>query len=468
MPLPELIEIRPTGRLVRAQIIVPGSKSITNRALALAALGKGTTILRGALWSQDTQVMVDALRALGIDVGIAQEATATSNRTITVRGCGGDFPADRLRKECIDLYVGNSGTAARFLAALVCLGRGRYRLHGTERMHERPQGGLFRALRSLGYTVDSANDRLPAVVNGGGPRPGHCQVSIEESSQYASALLLASVTGGWNVEIVGESGAEEAAYVEMTRRLLASFPRSGGELTIEPDASGGSCFWAAGWLLAVANSFRPEANTIKRAAVAMTADTARMVTVKDWPTSGWQIDARFPMCLPLPRRLSRATDLGDGIMTAIVLAADKDSGGVWKPDSDRPGWLVAETGCREPVRFSDLARLRVQECDRVAALRRELTKCGGVVAETGDTLEIHPAALRGAEIETYDDHRIAMCFAILGLKVHGMKIKNPACVRKTFPDFFVKIAQPAPAGLGVVVLDARTGRRLELDDLLAD
>lgn len=122
----------------------------------------------------------------------------------------------------------------------------------------------------------------------------------------------------------------------------------------------------------------------------------------------------------------------------------------------------------EPMQFSDLARLRLQECERVVALRTELTKCGAKVVEEGHTLTVYPSKLHGAEIETYNDHRMAMCFAILGLKVPGIKIHNPACVKKTFPNFFQKLAAPPPGGLGATILDARTGRKLELDELFAD
>ena len=141
-------------------------------------------------------------------------------------------------------------------------------------------------------------------------------------------------------------------------------------------------------------------------------------------------------------------------MTAIVLAADKGAVcGVFK--------LV------QPFFFTDLGRLRVQECERVVALRTELTKCGANVKEEGDTLTVYPSKLHGAAIETYNDHRMAMCFAILGLKVPGIKIKNPACVKKTFPNFFQKLAAPPPKGLGATILDARTGRKLKEEELFA-
>jgi 3-phosphoshikimate 1-carboxyvinyltransferase len=444
MGLPNVIEIVPPGRPVQAEITVPGSKSITNRALILAALTDGQTTLRGALWSEDTQVMVEALQKLGFEVKVEPDANDICNRTITVNGLGGPIPNAGTREAPLDIFVGNAGTAARFLAAFVCLGRGAYRLHGVARMHERPQASLFSALRELGYGVEATNDRLPAVIHGSGPRTGQCTVSIEQSSQFASALLLSAGRGGWRVNVVGEN-SEESPYVRMTAELQARFQERAGAFEIEPDASSGSYFWAAGYLLDAE------------------------VSVRDWPRSGFQVDARFPAFLGTEltgllfggvreeekrvldqiakaKTISRQDHLGDSIMTAIVIAPFR----------------------KEPYRFVDLGRLRVQECERVTALRTELARCGAKLIESGDTLEIFPSALQGAEIETYDDHRMAMCFAILGLKVPGIRIKNPACVNKTFPNFFQKLATAPPAGLGATILDGGTGRKLGWHDLFAD
>jgi 3-phosphoshikimate 1-carboxyvinyltransferase len=314
-------------------------------------------------------------------------------------------------------------------------------------MRERPQVDLIEALRSLGYRVDSANGRLPATVHGAGKRAGKCRVSIERSSQFASALLLCAGTAGWTVDVEGEN-SEESSYVAMTRKLVESFPKGGGEFQVEPDASSGSYFLAAGHLLPGARSGSKPA-----------------VEVAHWPHAGWQVDERFERVLrssglssyleadafrtadaavAIPA-ISRQRDLGDSIMMAVVLAA---------------------VACR-PFRFTNLGRLRVQECERVAALRTELTRCGAAVVEEGDTLTLRPSELHGAEIETYNDHRMAMCFAILGLKISGIQIKNPSCVKKTFPNFFQKLSAPPPAGLGVRILDPRNGRVLSGDQLFA-
>ena len=442
MPLPDLIEIVPLEKPARAEVTVPGSKSITNRALVLAALFEGEKILQGALWSEDTQEMVGALRKLGFEIKVEPDPEEFCNRAITVGGLGGKVPNAGTMEEPLEVFVGNSGTAARFLVALVCLGNGVYRLSGVPRMHERPQAALFQALRQLGYRVDSPNDRLPAVIYGAGPRAGGCQVSIEESSQFASALLMCSLVAGWHVEIVGEN-VEESPYVYMTREMCSYFYWSrkhsrhpergmkGGVYPVDPDSSSGSYFLAAGWLVADPTQKEPHP-----------------VSVARWPVlgAGYQIDTNFSNYRLLPGTISRKTKLGDSIMTLMVTAPLAD----------------------HPVKFTDLGHLRVQECDRVSALYTELTKCGAKVVEEGDTLTVYPSPLHGAEIETYNDHRMAMCFATLGVKVPGIKIRNPACVRKTFPNFFQKFALSPPHGLGATILDAKTGRKLAGEELFAD
>lgn len=454
MALPDLIEIVPIARPSHFRVTVPGSKSITNRALILAALSHGKATLNGALWSEDTQVMVGALQNLGFAIQTRADPNESGNRTITVHGLGGKLPNAGTLSRPLEIFVGNAGTAARFLAAFVCLGAGVYRLRGVPRMHERPQASLFSALRQLGYRIDAARDQLPAVIEGHGPRPGQCEVSIEKSSQFASALILCSQRGGWQVKVVGEN-AEESAYVKMTTRMLDTFPNEGGAFQIEPDASSGSYFWAAASLLGLLEP--------KNAAQPPPLDP-----VKNWPSPEMQVDAFFPACISgrfargLPARLqsrrqlqdehggmgeiSRSTDLGDSIMTAIVISPLRQG----------------------PAHFVDLGRLRVQECERVVALRSELTRCGAKVLESGDTLQVFPSTLHGAEIETYNDHRIAMCFATLGLVVPGMRIRNPACVKKTFPNFFQKLSAAPPEGVGATILDAKSGSKLGWGDLFAE
>jgi 3-phosphoshikimate 1-carboxyvinyltransferase len=452
MALPDLIEIVPLDKPVRAEITVPGSKSVTNRALILAALADGETVLRGALWSEDTQIMVECLQELGFMVNVEPDPAEPCNRTITVYGHGGAVPPGGTEQQPMELFVGNAGTAARFLAAFVCLGHGVYRLSGIPRMHERPQAALFLALRELGYRVESekGNDKLPVKIWGkaeSGKRKAEtkCRVSIEESSQFASALLLSAKHGGWEIEIVGEN-AEESFYISLTRQLIWQFQEyKVSSYPIEPDASSSSYFKAAGWLLAPSLT-----------------DSLKIVQVKEpkfvkLPQQDAMFSGYFrfgnyigsPDAATKVTEISRLKHLADSIMTAIVMTP-------FAPQS---------------LKFTDLGRLRVQECERVVALQTELTKCGAKVIEEGDTLTVYPSKLEelhGAEIETYNDHRMAMCFAILGLKVPGIKIKNPVCVKKTFPNFFQKLAASPPSGLGATILDAKTGRKLTHEELFAN
>jgi 3-phosphoshikimate 1-carboxyvinyltransferase len=435
MALPDLIEIIPLTQPVQAEITVPGSKSITNRALILAALADGQTVLKGALWSEDTQIMVECLQKLGFKVNVEPDPNETCNRTITVCGTGGAIPAGGTEPQPLELFVGNAGTAARFLAPFLCLGRGVYRLHGVPRMHQRPQAALFSALRELGYRVESeqGNDKLPVKIFGAGTKKGKCHVSVDESSQFASALLLCAEDGEWDVKITGEN-TDELPYVTLTTKLIEDFStktKYNSEYWIDIDASSASYFDALPIVF-------PEGEKGFRRYVINSRGTT------------WQIDSQFIFpFLSEKREISRKHHLGDSIMTGITLAPLLDYS----------------------IRFTDLGRLRVQECERVVALRTELTKCGAKVVEEGDTLTVYPAnpgELHGAEIETYNDHRMAMCFAILGLKVPGIKIKNPACVKKTFPNFFQKLAAEPPHGLGVTILDAKSGRKLTHEELFAD
>jgi 3-phosphoshikimate 1-carboxyvinyltransferase len=419
--LPDLIEVSPPLRQKESKVVLPGSKSLTNRALILAALASAPVVLRGALWSEDTQAMVECLERLGFGVVVADDPAEPANRTLTVQGAGGRIPNAGTPDKPLELFVENAGTAARFLPPMLCLGHGSYRVSGIERMHQRPQAALVAALRQLGYRIDTPNERLPAVIHGTGPRPGaDCSVSVEESSQFASALLLSAGIGGWRVSVTG-ANEDELPYVDMTRRLVKDFPWNGGTYGIEADASGASYFWGADWLL---------------------RESGSRVMVVPPPRSGMQADQNFLNLVAQGTwrpAYSRQTDLADSIMTAIVLAP----------------FAPATT------RFTELGRLRVQECERVKALRTELSKCGARIEESGDTLTIHPGPLHGAEIETYNDHRVAMCFGMLGVRVPGMRLSNPACVRKTFPNFFAKLAE-----LGTVIEDA-DGKLLSGEELLA-
>ena len=268
---------------------------------------------------------------------------------------------------------------------------------------------------------------------------------------------------------MGEN-AEESPYVRMTTELIRTFPKGGGTFQVEPDASSGSYFLAAHQLLQ-GLEFPEVLEYSEQFDMKVPTIYTSSVRVGHWPASGYQVDQHFdkvlnkttPLSLGLlgfkpdqakglpdmpggTSEVSRARDLGDSIMTTIVLGP----------------FAIA------PVHFTDLGRLRVQECERVVALRTELTRCGARVVEEGDTLTVYPSSLHGAEIETYNDHRMAMCFAILGLKVPGIKLHNPSCVKKTFPSFFQKLAAQSPGGLGATILDGKSGRALNHAELFAE
>ena len=387
-PLPDPYPIEPLTKPPNCTITVPGSKSITNRALILAALAKGKCTLRGALWADDTQVMVDSLKRLGFDIRTLRDMAEPANKTLTVEGHGGVIP-----KKVALLRVGNAGTAARFLTAFVALGNGEYKMSGDPRMHERPMGDLFDGLRSIGVTVLSSMNRLPAVIRTKGIRGGTVKVSARSSSQFASALLLISRAGMLDVRL--EETDEPHGYVEMTRRMMGTFTP---DYSIEPDLSSASYFVAAGWI------------------------EGGQVDVAGWPKESIQIDGEFRKFLPPPPKVSRLRDLGDSVMTLAICA------------------LFG----KQPMRLVDAERMREQETDRIKAMVSELQRVGAKAEEHEDGFTVwpvKPGQLHGADIETYNDHRMAMCFSVLGLKVPGIRIKNPQCVSKTFPNFFEKLEQ---------------------------
>jgi 3-phosphoshikimate 1-carboxyvinyltransferase len=419
--LPDPYEIKPLTKPPNCTITVPGSKSITNRALILAALAKGRCTLRGALWADDTQVMVDSLNKLGIKT-TPSKPDDNSNCDIEVEGQDGRIPEPKA-----DLYVGNAGTAARFLTALVCLGHGEYRISGDARMHERPMAGLFNALRGLGAKINSQNDRLPATVISKGLH-GHnvdirdvllgrttgqrVEIDLSETTQFASALFLIwkRVEGMPSLNPANEYQDGPYGYFAMTRKLCQEFRLDPFDpvYTIEPDLSNGSYFVAAEYI----TSGKLE-------------DKVKLFrwVQHPYPYVGLQIDSQFPRILnEAPQKASRIVDLGDSILTLAVCAL------FWK----------------HALRVMDASRLRVQETDRIKAMVTELRRVGAKAEEHEDGFTVWPAKsgeLHGADIETYNDHRMAMCFSVLGLKVPGIRIKNPGCVSKTFPNFFEKLEQ---------------------------
>ena len=426
--LAETLTIEPASRPLSATVAVPGSKSITNRALLIAALADGPSLLTGALDSDDTRYMAEAVRALGLPV--THDAGTT---TFEVRGGGGTFPNDRA-----DLFVGNSGTSMRFLVAALTLGRGRYRIDGVPRMRERPIEPLLTALADLGADArsESGNGRPPVVVTASGLPGGPVTMAGDKSSQYFSALLMAAPYASRDVTITVAGELVSRPYMTITAAVMRDFGvrtelddvdwrtfivpsgqrYTGREYPIEPDASNASYFFAA---------------------AAVTGGTVRVPGLGRQSTQG---DLQFVRVLEtMGARVTVADDYTEvaGPPAGRLRGVDLDL----NPISDTAQTLAAIAPFADgPTTIRGVGHMRLKETDRVSALATELRKLGQVVEERPDGLRIDPRPVTPATVATYDDHRMAMSFAITGLGARGVTIADPGCVRKTFPDFFDRLA----------------------------
>jgi 3-phosphoshikimate 1-carboxyvinyltransferase len=417
------IEIRPVRRPLQASIRPPGSKSITNRALVCAALADGKSILSGALDSDDTRVMIAGLRRLGLTLDHDPPAG-----TIHVTGCGGRPPAAEA-----EIDVANSGTTVRFLTALVSLGRGTYRLDGTARMRERPIQDLLDALGQLGVDAvsETGSGCPPVAVRGRGISGGEATVSGSISSQFLSGLLMAAPCADNPVELNLKGELVSKPYVEMTLAVMSAFGVSveraglsrfvihGGRryrsrsYEIEPDASAASYFFAAA------------------------AITGGEIHVEGLSRGSLQGDVQFCDCLS---RMGCEVNYGRASITVkgrplVGIHADMNA------ISDTVQTLGAVALFADgPTTVTGVGHIRHKETDRIAALATELRKLGAHVDELSDGLRIVPRQLHPAEIDTYDDHRMAMSLAIVGLAQPGVVIRDPGCTQKTYPGFFDDLA----------------------------
>jgi 3-phosphoshikimate 1-carboxyvinyltransferase len=413
------IEIQPTGPL-RGTIRPPGSKSITNRALVCAALAAGPSTLRGALDSEDTRVMIESLRKLGIEV--AADAT---RQTLQVNGCGGKIPASEA-----DLFVANSGTTIRFLTALCTLGHGTFRLDGVERMRQRPIGDLLAALQQLGADCrgELASGLPPVVIQANSLAGGTATVRGDISSQFLSGLLMAAPLSSGNVELLVEGQLVSQPYVAMTLRLMESFGAKadaadlahfhipgrqtyrGCDYAIEPDASAASYFWGAA------------------------AVTGGEMTVLGLSADALQGDVKFVDCLA--QMGCDVTSAADHITVrgGKLRGIDVDMNAI----SDTVQTLaVVALFAEGPTTIRGVAHNRHKETDRIRDLACELRKLGATIEEFDDGLRITPPAQpHGAEIATYHDHRMAMSLALAGLRIPGVVILDPACTAKTYPGYW--------------------------------
>jgi 3-phosphoshikimate 1-carboxyvinyltransferase len=425
------VRVHPVGP-VDAAVGPPGSKSLTNRYLLCAALADGRSTLRGASLSDDALRMIEGLRQLGIRVELREDADL-----IHVHGCRGHIPADEA-----DIDAGNAGTAMRFLTALVCLGHGRYRLDGSPRMRERPIGQLVDALRALGAatTYEEAEGYPPLTMIAGGLAGGQVKFESPPSSQFVTALLMVAPYAAQDVLIRINGELLSRPYVDMTIKVMRSLgvevlasddydrfvvPSTqryrAEQIMIEPDASAATYFWAA----AAITGGRVGITGLTRQS--LQGDVAFVDVLESMGCQVQEHENALAVQGPPPGGL-RGIDVDLNAM----------------PDAAQTLAVVALFAAG-PTRIRNIANLRIKETDRLAALESELMRLGAQVDLTEDSLTITPPAqIAPAAIETYDDHRMVMSFALAGLAVEGITVKDTACVSKSFPDFFETLATLEP------------------------
>jgi 3-phosphoshikimate 1-carboxyvinyltransferase len=413
------LQIVPINHPLSATVRVPGSKSLTNRALLIAALANGTTRIANALFSDDSKYFAKALKTLGFDVQLDE---ASSEMIVT--GLGGRIPSDQA-----ELFIGNAGTAARFLSAFLTLGHGKYILDGDSRMRERPIGDLIDAFHQLGVELEATNQCPPVEIFAKGLPGGKTKIAGNISSQFLSALLMVAPYAQSPVEIEVTTELNSKPYVDMTIAIMQDFgvqvqrqeyerfviepslffPLS--PCIIESDASAASYFFAApaicGGVVCVENISRNSKqgdiaflDILQQMGCVLREDGNSIEVTGTKSLKGIDVDMR---------------DIPDTAQTLAVVAPFASS----------------------PTRIRGIASARLKETDRVHATCTELSRLGIRVEEHEDGMTIYPCdEIQPATIQTYNDHRMAMAFSLIGLRIEGITIENPSCVSKTFPDYF--------------------------------
>lgn len=415
------MEIKPVKHLC-ATVDVPGSKSYTQRALVVACLAEGKSNLGNALISEDIRHIVEALRFLGAEIFI-------SGSDVAVTGTGG-----RIHNPGRAILLGNNGTALRFLTTLAALGRGEYILDGSSRLRERPLGPLLNALKILGVESRSMNGYPPVKIDAQGLRGGRVVFADAESSQYISSLLIGAPYAAGDIEIALTGRTVSAPYIDMTIDVMKSFGaevitrqmnsfkmRSGRHYTgrryiIEGDASSASYFFLAAALC------RGRVKVVNINPASLQGDINILGIMEMLGCSVVRSDAWVEVTGGPLREGDVVFDMGnmpDMVPTLAVLAAFRQGQSI----------------------ITNVSHLRIKESDRIAALVNELRRTGIAAEETADGLIVAGGKPHGACIETYNDHRIAMSFAIAGLAVPGIKIEDRDCVRKSFPGFWDELAK---------------------------
>lgn len=414
------ISINPISHPLHATARVPGSKSLTNRALLIASLADGTTRLNNALFSDDSRYFAQALEELGFSIH-----SDPDQAEITVSGLSGRIPSSGAK-----LFVGNAGTAARFLSAFLTLGDGEFILDGDIRMRERPIGDLVDALTQLGANLQPSESHCPPVkIKASGLPGGKTSISGKISSQFLSALLMVAPYAQLPIKINVSTDLNSKPYVDMTLSMMADFgvdvTRQGYErflvnsglyhardsYTIEPDASAASYFFAASAIL------------------------GGFVRIENITRNSVQGDIAF---LDVLDKMGCIVIEGSNFIevtgTARLLGVDVDMRDI--PDTAQTLAAIAPFAS-SPTYIRGIASARMKETDRVSATCTELLRLGIRVEEFEDGMKIYPCdAIKPASVKTYNDHRMAMAFALIGLRVPGVSIENPGCVSKTFPAYF--------------------------------
>ena len=410
-------------------VTVPGSKSITNRALLLAALAEGRSILDGVLFSDDSNVFLQALRDLGFTVEVDEKALR-----VALQGMGGRVPRSNA-----NIYVGSAGTAARFLTAMTAMTVGKFRLDASAQMKKRPMKELFDALTELGAGVHYLCDEgtFPVYVTGIGHRQerGELSLNIDRSSQFLSALLMTAPShfDDMTIHLTGQRSA--LSYVRMTEQMMKQFGHRGVEklendsyrvrggdyiardYDIEPDVSAACYFYA----LAAATGKWAMVKRMRKESLQGDMKFIKLLE-KMGCTVSWERDGRQNLWLKGPDGKLKGmevkmSDFSDQALTLAAIAPFADS----------------------EVTITGIAHIRGQESDRIKVIVDELAKMGILCNELPDGVKIHPGTPKNTNIETYNDHRVAMSFAVTGLAGDGMTILNPMCCKKTFAGFFDEI-----------------------------
>ncbi|HSV13822.1 MAG TPA: 3-phosphoshikimate 1-carboxyvinyltransferase [Tepidisphaeraceae bacterium] len=423
--------LTPINKPFRATIAPPGSKSLTNRALVLAALAEGISELSNVLFADDTLVMLDGLAKLGFQLEIDRDA-----HRVIVHGRGGQIGATDA-----DLFCGNSGTTIRFLAAMCALGHGEYTLDGVPRMRQRPIRDLVDLLRNLGVRVQYlGEDGFPPLkILADGLPGGILQYSSTVSSQYLSAVLMASPYARHEVrvDLVGEQTSWP--YVAMTMQLMDRFGHT-PELLRDPSTGRPKQIVVpTGRYAATQYNVEPDASNATYFLAAAAVQPGSKVTIEGLGKGSLQGDVGFADVL---RRMGADLIFGRDFITIggtdVLDGIEVDLRDM--PDTAQTLAVVALFARGETI-IHGLHTLRVKETDRLAALSNELQKFGAAVTiDADDTLTIDPPKLlRRAEVDTYDDHRMAMSFAIAGTRIEHVMIRNAECVNKTYPEFFADL-----------------------------